>query len=107
MLETITLFLGIPVAIVGAFGGWLTVRSLWESRALDRRPHGDKGVTFLVLSVRKQIQHQEITVLIAGDAVHLLRGMLTINGSSIETFQSVGTYYLACLRAPPEASLQY
>ena len=108
ILAKIATILGILVAILGIIGGLLTLPASIRKLRREMRPHGDKGVGFLVLTRKDKSEGTEITFLVVEDLFHFLGTVGKPEWKGIVTnLEAIGQYYKVDVEFPPGTDLRY
>lgn len=93
--------------MIGSLEGLLNVaervRRLWRKR----RPHGDRGTVWQVLSSEDVESGIQVRYLIAGDPMHAIKGLLSAKGAQARSLESIGGYFKLTVLYPPGTSLRF
>lgn len=104
-LELIGAFVGLPAAMIGVAGGWLTLVKQFKEWQISNRPHGKRAVTSLVMAREDSPTYTDIQFLFVGDVMKWLRPLSALGGK-LTHFSMVGEYYHVTMRFPPGQQLE-
>ena len=79
------------------------IMGLWRKR----RPHGDRGTTWQVLSRENVSQGIQVRFLVAGDPMHAMKGLLSPRGAQTRALESFEGYFKLTVLYPPGTDLRY
>lgn len=107
-LQTIVTVVGIVAAVLGVIGGLLSLPSTIRKFQRERRPHGSKGVGFLVLNRTDNADATVVRFLVIEDLFQFLTNLAhEKTGGAVTDVQSVGDYYTVTIKYPPGSDLSF
>ena len=106
ILEVFGAVIGIPVAIFGLIGGWITLANQVEEYRTSRRPHGKRSVTSLVIYRDDLPDFTEVEFLFIGDVIKWMVPLTGMHGRIVH-FEKVGEYYRVRMHFPPGQDLRH
>ena len=97
--QVVGLGVGALVGVLGIAGGLLSLPRQVQEFKWQRRPRGDKGTQFFVMSREDTAQHTIAEFLVGGDLMHFLSSWGKIaGGATTLEVESIGEFYRVRLR---------
>lgn len=107
-LQMIGLILGVPLSILGILGGLVSLSQNWRQWRVAMRPHGHKGVAWVVARRDDKPDGAEVLFLVAEDLIHFIGNFAKTDlGGRIISITAVGEYYEVLMKFNPGSSLTF
>ena len=103
-MEFVTIIGGVlaaVIALLGVIGGLLALPEKLREFRIKRRPVGDRGTGFFIMSRQDTPEHTEAEFLVTDDLIHFLTSFGKIGGQT-QTLEvkRVGEFYTVRMRFP-------
>lgn len=93
-VQAVGVGVGALVGVLGVIGGLLSLPGRVQDFKWQRRPRGDKGTQFFLMSREDTDQHTIAEFLVGGDLMHFLASWgKTAGGATTLEVENVGEFY--------------
>ena len=103
-LKIVGLGIGLLVAILGVVGGLLSLPDKIKHFKRMRRPRGDRGTNYFIMSREDTSDYSIVEYLVSDDLLHFLGAFGNLKGRAITLrIESVGEFYRVRMQFKPGA----
>jgi hypothetical protein len=106
-IKTIAIIAAGIVSVIGILGGILSLPESYKRFRKGLYPHGEKGTSHLVLSIKSNNEKQLVTFLVIRDVYHFIKAFLQPKEweGEFESIEQIGEYYKIIIPYPKEKEL--
>jgi hypothetical protein len=108
-IKTIAIIAAGILSVIGILGGILSLPESYKRFRKGIYPHGEKGTSPLILSIKINNERQFVTFLVVGDVYHFIKAFLQPKKweGECESIEQIGEYYKIVISYPKEKEFNF